>query len=1176
MAMNTIYFNAPPLADARLIYNNAIKTGCPQLCIFPTEAKCTQYKQIFEFIDKKLNIISFPAWDCLPFDRNSPDKNIIANRNNALSALQNGPKPNIIITSINAFTQRIQPKQTQQLNKITLKIGQNIIIGELLQQCMSLGYTPVQTARESGEVVRRGGLIDIFSANYDDPIRIDFLGNIIERISFYNPESQRRLGDITECVISQYGELPNNDNAIEKFKDNYRNAFGVLALKDYLIEQITMGFNPQGLEHYQPLFYETMLTLLDYCPPNTHINLWGDWQAHISQRLELIRDYYNARHDHARQYDEQLKRSKDSAHTGNPIRPLPVASLYIETDEVQALIESRSAHIYYDGAFVHGQDCNARYAPDFAMERNGGLANLWGGVLENIQANKTPTIITSPSNGGLQRIALACQEHGINAIIINQWGDIPKKPAANSCFLAQMGLERGIITHECRVIADADIFGQSLGGRAKRRKKAENYLKEINNLTPGDLVVHIDHGIGRFENLETIMVSGVPKDCLIIQYAKSKLFLPVENMDLISRFGNSDTPVELDTMGLGTWQQRVARTRKNLLAMAEKLMALAALRALNHAPKITLDLPGYNEFCARFPYMETEDQANAIADVITDLQDDQPMDRLICGDVGFGKTEVALRAAFVVADNGYQVVLICPTTLLARQHFYNFTERFRHTAIKIRLLSRFTGARESKIIKEEAANGQCDIIIGTHAVLSKTFKTHKLGLIIIDEEQHFGVTQKEKIKELGQAVHILTLSATPIPRTLQMAITGIRQLSLIATPPIDRLAVRTMAGAFDPIIVKEAITREINRGGQIFIVSPKVGRLPAIEQAIRDIMPNLRMTTAHGQMTAGDLEEAITDFADNKYDALLSTNIIESGIDMPSVNTIIIFHAEHFGLAQLYQLRGRVGRSKIRGFCYFSYPQNLKITDKSLKRLEILKSLDHLGAGFSLASSDLDLRGAGNLLGEEQSGHINEIGVELYQKLLAEAIEMAKQKYKKQQKLESPPKTENKPAEKPIEPAKNIPPPAVIAEFSPNISLGVAMVLPESYIADFNTRMNIYARLGECQNETELAQFTAECADRYGKPPVEFDQLCMLMAIKQYCRRAKIAKIQAGPRGAAWSFYQNNFPNPPALLQFIESQNGLITIKPDHSLVVVRDWHTPERRILGVRNLTAKLASLVK
>ena len=659
-------------------------------------------------------------------------------------------------------------------------------------------------------------------------------------------------------------------------------------------------------------------------------------------------------------------------------------------------------------------------------------------------------------------------------------------------------------------------------------------------------MVHVDHGIGRYEGLTQIPVQKAPHDCVALTYAGGdKLYVPVENLEVLSRYGAGEEGAALDRLGGEAWQRRKSRMKERIREIAGELIATAAKRATRPAEVAEPDAGGYPAFVDRFPYEETDDQDRAIGDVLEDLAAGRPMDRLIVGDVGFGKTEVALRAAFVAAMAGMQVAVVCPTTLLARQHFNNFTQRFEGFPIKVGRLSRLVGSTEMKATKDGAADGTIDIVVGTHAVLAKGVEFKRLGLVIVDEEQRFGVTHKERLKAMKADVHVLTLTATPIPRTLQMAMSGLRELSVIQTPPVDRLAVRTYVMPWDPVVLREALLREHYRGGQAYFVTPRISDLPEIEEFLRSDVPEIRYVVAHGQMAAGEVEERMSAFYDRKYDLLVSTTIIESGIDIPSANTLIINRADKFGLAQLYQLRGRVGRSKTRAYAYLTTPAQRLMTEAAEKRLKVLSDLESLGAGFQLASHDLDIRGAGNLLGDEQSGHIKEVGYELYQSMLEEAILDAKAGGLRDERPR---------------------------DLSPQITVDAPIMIPEAYVPDLDLRMGLYRRLNDVEDRAGIEAFAAELIDRFGKLPEATENLITLIEAKLNAKRACIAKLDVGPKGALVSFHDDKFPNVDGLLAYVDKLEGTAKLRPDMKLVITRAWATPQARLNGALQLSRGLA----
>ncbi|HIJ44108.1 MAG TPA: transcription-repair coupling factor, partial [Rhodospirillaceae bacterium] len=652
----------------------------------------------------------------------------------------------------------------------------------------------------------------------------------------------------------------------------------------------------------------------------------------------------------------------------------------------------------------------------------------------------------------------------------------------------------------------------------------------------------------RYDGLTAIEVAGAPHDCLRLLYdGGDKLFLPVENIELVSRYGSEQAGVALDRLGSAAWQARKAKMKQRLRDMAEELIKVAAARALKTVGKAAPADGLFDEFCSRFPYTETEDQRRAIDDVLADMGGGSPADRLICGDVGFGKTEVALRAAFVIALEGRQVAVVVPTTLLCRQHYQTFCQRFADYPVRIEQLSRLVAGKKTKEVKAGLKDGTVDIVIGTHALLSGAIRFRDLALLVIDEEQHFGVADKEKLKKLKADIHVMTLTATPIPRTLQLALAGVREMSLIATPPVDRLAVRTFVLPFDPVVVREAIRRERYRGGQTFYVCPRIEDLKRVERQLKDLVPEIKVVTAHGRMPARKLETAVAAFYAGARDLLLSTNIIESGLDLPTVNTIVIHRADMFGLSQLYQLRGRVGRSKVRAYAYLTLPPRQKISAAAEKRLEVMQALDSLGAGFSIASHDLDIRGAGNLLGGEQSGHIREVGVELYQHMLEEAVAEARGADAGE---------------------------AGDEDWSPRISIGMPVLIPDSFVADLNLRMELYRRLARMRESDEIEAFAAEMIDRFGALPEAVENLLKTVAIKGLCKAAGIDKVEAGPKGAVVSFRGDDFANPEGLVAFITAQAATTKLRPDHKLVFRRAWEEAEVRLSGVQRLLRDLAAI--
>jgi transcription-repair coupling factor (superfamily II helicase) len=803
-------------------------------------------------------------------------------------------------------------------------------------------------------------------------------------------------------------------------------------------------------------------------------------------------------------------------------------------------------------------DAGARPAKSFAAERADSRVNLFEAVRDYLDGERKSgrrAAIAAYSEGSADRLATVLREHGIGELRRVADGNALAKLPQAATGLAILPLEQGFASDDLVLLGEPDILGDRLARVPRRRRNLDDFITEAASLAEGDLVVHAEHGIGRYEALETIDVAGAPHDCLKVLYAgDDRLFVPVENIEVLSRYGSEEAGAQLDRLGGAAWQSRKARVKKRIREIAGELIRIAAERQLR--PGETLAPPEglYEEFAARFPYPETEDQLRAIEDTLSDMASGKPMDRLICGDVGFGKTEVALRAAFITAFAGGQVAVIVPTTLLARQHYRSFMERFAGLPVRVAPLSRLVAAKDAKQIKEDLAAGRIEIVIGTHALLAKDVRFSHLGLVIVDEEQHFGVAQKERLKQLKADVHVLTLTATPIPRTLQLALSGVREMSIIATPPIDRLAVRTFVTPYDPVIVREAILRERDRGGQIFYVAPRIADLDEVREELRRVVPEIRVAMAHGRMAAAELETVMTAFDERAYDLLLSTNIIESGLDIPTANTLIVHRSDMFGLAQLYQLRGRIGRSKVRAYCYLTLPERKRLAATAQRRLDVMQTLDTLGAGFQLATHDLDIRGAGNLLGDEQSGHIREVGIELYQHLLEEAVAAAKS-------AGGVGGASGGEAEE---------------EWSPQITIGMPVLIPEAYVADLGVRLGLYRRIAQLGGRREREAFAAELIDRFGRLPSEVENLLQIIAIKRACHMAGVERIEAGPKGAVVTLRGNRFANPAGLVELIQKHAGTLRLRPDQKLVYLRNWEDEKERLTGVQRLSAALVNLAR
>lgn len=1099
------------------------------------------------FFAPDLIVHRFPAWDCLPYDRAGPSMRVSADRLATLSALQLPAKRGeLILTTVAAITQRtLTPFRIRQL-ATTLAPGQRIDRDALAELLVANGFSRVDTVADQGEFAVRGGILDLFPAGEENGLRVDFFGDEIESIRRFDPADQRSLGPAKALQLLPASETLLDEATIKRFRSAYRDLFGGQSTGDPLYQAVSDGRRQAGMDHWLPLFEERLATLFDHIDPATPVLRGHRTEATAETRFAAIADYH-------------ANRVAAERESPGSYRPLAPETLYLTEEEWAGATKTRPIHIVTPFDVPPATtvvDLETFAARDFTPERTADL-NVYDKVADHLSDERRKgrrTIIASYSGGARDRLSGLLRDHGVTSLApADSWQDALGTASAESggaTAMVVLPLDHGFASDAISLLTEQDILGERLVRRQKRRKSADAFLAELATLSVGDLVVHLDHGIGRYEGLTQIPVGSSPHDCVALTYSGGdKLYVPVENLDVLSRYGGESEGVGLDKLGGEAWQRRKARMKERIREIAGELLATAAQRALRSGELLAQDA-AYPAFADRFPYQETDDQDRAIGDVLADMASGRPMDRLVCGDVGFGKTEVALRAAFVAAMAGVQVAVVVPTTLLARQHYTNFVERFKGFPINIGRLSRLVPASEAQKTRDGLSAGTIDIVVGTHAVIAKSVEFKNLGLVIVDEEQRFGVVHKERLKQLKADVHVLTLTATPIPRTLQMAMSGLRELSVIQTPPVDRLAVRTYVAPWDPVVIREALLREHDRGGQSFFVTPRIKDLPDIEEFLRTRVPEIKYVVAHGQMAPGEVEERMSAFYDRKYDVLVSTTIVESGLDIPSANTLIVHRADRFGLAQLYQLRGRVGRSKTRAYAYLTTLEGGAITDTAEKRLKLLGDLDTLGAGFQLASHDLDIRGAGNLVGDEQSGHIREVGFELYQSMLEEAILVAK-----------------------AEGAGKLPPREAL---SPVITVDAPILIPEDYVPDLPLRMALYRRLNDAQDRPALDAFAAEMIDRFGPLPPETANLVQLMEIKANAKLAGIAKLDVGTKGALVSFHGDQFANVPGLIAYVERLKGRARIRPDNKLSISGDWMSTGARLNGALQLSKGLGKLAK
>ena len=1141
LTLSSIVRGAQPLVLADLARAAAGRA----VFIAPDEAAMRSVSEAASFFAPELEVLEFPAWDCLPYDRTSPALVISARRLATLDALQRKRSgAQLVVTTVNAVLQRVltpfRIRESVRALEPGMEIGRDSLVALLQRQ----GYSRTDTVIDAGEYAVRGSLFDVFPSGLDQGLRLDFFGDELESLRLFDPTTQLTTGTIQQHLLRPASEALLDDASIKRFRSGYREKFGANATEDPLYQAISDGRRLAGMEHWLPLFEERLATLFDYFADDDVLLIDAAAVKAGEERLADIADYHAAR-------------TEGSGHKAGNYRPLPADALYLTPAEFASVMETGPIHrtkIFAEPDRAAAIDFGFTSARDFTPERTQG-GNVYEAVTQHLKAvsdEGRKSLIAAYSAGSRARIVSILEEAGAPAPkLADGWQEALGLAGHRAPVAVVLPLESGFANADLELLTEQDILGDRLVRRRKKRKDADAFLAELSALNVGDLVVHMDHGIGKYLGLEPIPVGKSQHDCVMLEYAAGdKLYIPVENLEVLSRYGSESESVQLDRLGGEAWQKRRSRLKERIRAIAGELMKVAAERALRKAPSLERDDASYPQFVDRFPWQETDDQDRAIDDVLGDLAAGKPMDRLVCGDVGFGKTEVALRAAFVAAMNGQQVAVVAPTTLLARQHYANFAERFGGFPLKVGRLSRLVPPKEAGETRKGLADGTVDVVIGTHAILSKSVSFKRLGLVIVDEEQRFGVTHKERLKQLRADVHVLTLTATPIPRTLQMAMSGLRELSTIQTPPVDRLAVRTYISEWDEIVMREALLREHHRGGQSFIVVPRIADMPAVEEWLRKFVPEVSYVAAHGQMTPTEVEDRMGAFYERKYDVLLSTTIVESGLDIPSANTIIIYRANRFGLAQLYQLRGRVGRAKLRAYAYLTYPADTALSQIAEKRLKVLGDLDSLGAGFQLASHDLDLRGAGNLLGDEQSGHIREVGFELYQSMLEDAILAAKAGEAGLARESGP--------------------------LSPQITVDAPIMIAEDYVPDLTVRMALYRRLNDAQGKAEIESLAAEMIDRFGPLPDATANLVALIEIKQQAIEASIAKIDVGARGALVSFHEDRFPDPLGLITYVEKLNGIARLRPDNKLVINRAWSDPKARLHGLSQLTRGLSNIVR
>ncbi len=1079
---------AQSLALARL----AQKIDGPILVICNQSSEQQQLeRELRQFAESDTPVLTFPDWETLPYDYFSAHETIISDRLNALSQIPQMNK-GIIITSLSSASMRLSPKDFIVGNVFAIKVGDTLDLIKVRRELENGGYRCVDKVMEHGEFAVRGALLDLYPMGSKQPIRLDFFDDEIESLRTFDPESQLSTGNLEQFNLLPAHEFPTDDHGITRFRKNFRQLFEV-ELKDCSIYQdVSNGLLPAGIEYYLPLFNETTASLFDYLPESTLIvtesnvreikqKLWQDLEERYEERRwDRTRPILSP--EHIALPDESFNRTLKS-----------FAQLCFSSDKAQ-------------------QSLDLNFASTRAITINHKAKDPVADLRQFIEQHAQPIVICAESAGRREAISELLQRHKISATVIEHW----QQALGNTqqLHLTIAPIDRGFTHPTIALIAETELFGQHVLQRRRREKKGyspDAVIHSLAELNIGDPVVHVDHGVGRYRGLECISANNQPAEYLMLEYADaSKLYVPVQALNLIHRYsGASSESAPLHKLGSEQWAKERKKAAERVRDVAAELLDLYARRAAKPGYEYQTENADYHQFADSFPFELTADQENSVDAILSDMSASTPMDRLVCGDVGFGKTEVAMRAAFIAVQNNRQVAVLVPTTLLAQQHYENFKDRFADWPVKVEVLSRFRTSKETDQVMAELESGQVDIVIGTHKLIQGKMKFRDLGLVIIDEEHRFGVRQKEQLKALRAEVDILTLTATPIPRTLNMSLSGMRDLSIIATPPARRLAIKTFVRENNKPLIKEAIQRETLRGGQVYFLHNSVDTIERRAEELRELMPELNIGVAHGQMRERELEQVMQQFYHRRFHVLLCTTIIETGIDVPNANTIIMDRADKLGLAQLHQLRGRVGRSHHQAYAYLLVPSIKSITRDAKKRLEAISSLEDLGAGFSLATHDMEIRGAGEILGDDQSGQMESIGFSMYMEMLEQAVTALKEGKE----------------------------PSLVESLSSQteIDCGIAALIPEDYLPDVHTRLTLYKRIANCKTADELREIQVEMIDRFGLLPDAIKNLVKLTELKLALTPLGIKKLTANDAGLIIEFDPNTVVNPEVIIKLIQS-----------------------------------------
>ena len=1088
------------------------------------------------FFSEDLPVLHLPDWEILPYDTFSPHQDIISQRLFTFSQL---PliKHGLLIVPISTLLHKTSPKEFLQANSLVIDIGQTLNVETLRSQLENAGYSCVDNVYEHGEFALRGAIFDIFPMGEDKPFRIELFDDEVETLRTFDPDTQRTADKIDQIRVLPAKEYPLHKEGQRHFRQNWYEFFETDPKLSSLYTDISQGIPPAGIEYYLPLFFGELSNLFDFLPESSLIIHDGDIETAAKQfRDDVQLRYEDRRHDIRR----PLVAPKD---------------LFLNPDELfTALNQFPRVQWYGD------------QAPDRAGSEQYSTPDI-GDISINAQAeepltllkafldqNKARILFCTESAGRREAVRELLQRIQIRPTELESWSDFATDDCPIGITIAP--LDKGLVVSndsgepELVLISENQLFGQRIMQRRRRSKNkgnAENIIRDLTELKEGSPVVHLDHGIGRYIGLQTLEIDNQVNEFLMLEYAgDSKLYVPVSSLHLISRYGgDSEGGPALHKLGTEKWATAKRKAQEKIRDTAAELLDVYARREARVGFKFNKPDQDYERFAAAFPFEETPDQQTAIEAVIEDMTSRKPMDRLVCGDVGFGKTEVAMRAAFMAVQSGKQVAILVPTTLLAQQHYENFKDRFADWPVQVEVLSRFKSAKDTQLALDKMSDGKADIVIGTHKLLQKDIVFHELGLLMIDEEHRFGVQQKERIKSLRSEVDILTLTATPIPRTLNMAMASVRDLSIIATPPAKRLSVKTFVRQYDKPTVKEALLREILRGGQVYYLHNEVKNIEKAGRDIGELIPEARVGIAHGQMTERELETVMKDFYHKRINILVCTTIIETGIDIPSANTIIIDRADKFGLAQLHQLRGRVGRSHHQAYAYLLTPDGKKLSKDAVKRLDAIQSSQDLGAGFMLASHDLEIRGAGELLGEEQSGHIQGIGFSLYMEMLEQAV-------------------------KSIQSGKN-PNAEIPLQHGAEVNLHVPSLIPDDYLPDVNSRLTLYKRISNAKNDNDLRELQVEMIDRFGLLPEQVKNLFKVTALKLQLTPLGIQKLDAGAKSGRIEFGRETNIDPFRLIQIVQTRPATYKLEGGQALKFIENMPEIDQRLAVIERLLRDL-----